>query len=353
MEGERIYVCPERNDNAALVAALAGRRDNNDALVAALAGKRDNNDALVTALAGKNDAMMAAIMNRRDDNPMAEAAMMNGGMGNNMWNNPFMYLVWMWMMRWMNGNGEFGNGQGLANQLNNDANTNLIMRGIDGNTDAIRTLSTTLNCDFNSLRDTLCSIKGGIDQVSGQIGYSAERVINAVQMGDCNVISKMQECCCTTQRSIDAVNLNLTRMGYEDQLAVCQQTNALISNENNNTQRIIEKMSAEGIATRQSIADFKQAWEQARFDSLLADKNRLQTVLDLKDMQQSNAAMINAAITPVAAGVAANARQVESIACKMPPTMSIPYTPAMGSFIPVNYGINVNPYASTLNGCGC
>lgn len=35
-------------------------------------------------------------------------AMMNGGMGgfgNGMWNNPFMYLVWMWMMRWMN-NGE-------------------------------------------------------------------------------------------------------------------------------------------------------------------------------------------------------------------------------------------------------
>lgn len=33
-------------------------------------------------------------------------AMMNGGMGgfggNGMWNNPFMYLVWMWMMRWMN-----------------------------------------------------------------------------------------------------------------------------------------------------------------------------------------------------------------------------------------------------------
>lgn len=38
-------------------------------------------------------------------------AMMNGGMGgfggNGMWNNPFMYLVWMWMMRWMN-RGEWG-----------------------------------------------------------------------------------------------------------------------------------------------------------------------------------------------------------------------------------------------------
>lgn len=39
-------------------------------------------------------------------------------------------------MRWMNGNGEWGNGQGLANQLNNDANTNLTIRAIDGNRDA-------------------------------------------------------------------------------------------------------------------------------------------------------------------------------------------------------------------------
>ena len=45
-------------------------------------------------------------------------AMMNGGMGgfggNGMWNNPFMYLVWMWMMRWMN-RGEWGN-PGMYNQ---------------------------------------------------------------------------------------------------------------------------------------------------------------------------------------------------------------------------------------------
>ena len=44
-------------------------------------------------------------------------AMMNGGMGgfgNGMWNNPFMYLVWMWMMRWMN-RGEFGEGNNCQN----------------------------------------------------------------------------------------------------------------------------------------------------------------------------------------------------------------------------------------------
>lgn len=133
----------------------------------------------------------------------------------------------------MNGNGEWGNGQGLANQLNNDANTNLTIRAIDGNRDALRELATNLNCDFNTLNSAICGIKGAIDKVGCDVGFSAERVINAIQMGDSNIISKMQDCCCTTQRSIDAVNLNLTKMSYEDQLAVQAQTNQLMTAINN------------------------------------------------------------------------------------------------------------------------
>lgn len=59
----------------------------------------------------------------------------------------------------MNGNGEWGNGQGLANQLNNDANTNLTIRAIDGNRDALRELATNLNCDFNTLNSAICGTK--------------------------------------------------------------------------------------------------------------------------------------------------------------------------------------------------
>ncbi len=66
-------------------------------------------------------------------------------------------------MRWMNGNGEWGNGQGLASQLNSDANTNLTIRAIDGNRDALRELATNLNCDFNTLNSAICGIKGPID----------------------------------------------------------------------------------------------------------------------------------------------------------------------------------------------
>jgi hypothetical protein len=48
------------------------------------------------------------------NNDLATLALLGGNSGgfggNGMWNNPFMYLVWMWMMRWMNGANEWGNG---------------------------------------------------------------------------------------------------------------------------------------------------------------------------------------------------------------------------------------------------
>jgi hypothetical protein len=45
-------------------------------------------------------------------NDLATVALLGGGGGfgaNNWMNNPFMYLIWAYMMRWMNG-GDFGNG---------------------------------------------------------------------------------------------------------------------------------------------------------------------------------------------------------------------------------------------------
>lgn len=157
------------------------------------------------------------------------AALMNGGM-NNWNNNPFIYLVWMMFANRMWGNGEWGNVgnvqtaeiqaqlNALRNQMSDNQNSSLLMDGIKGNAAAINQLAQNLNCDFNTLNACCCDVRNGISQLGGQIGFSAERVINAVQMGDCNLIQALQNCCCQTQQSI-------LKMGYEQQLATCQQTN--------------------------------------------------------------------------------------------------------------------------------
>ena len=180
---------------------------------------------------GDNDnALAAAILanNRRDDNSMWPLAMMNGGM-NNWMNNPFAYMMMFALFRngfggWGSEGFGWGNGQGQQNiemqnqlqairsQLQDNQNSGLLMDAIKGNGFALSQLSQNLQIDFNTLQKCCCDVQAAIQQVAGQVGFSAERVINAVNMGDCNVIQALKDCCCQTQQLVQ-------RMGYENQLA--------------------------------------------------------------------------------------------------------------------------------------
>lgn len=86
------------------------------------------------------------------------------------------------------------------------------MDAIKGNNIAINQLAGNLNCDFNTLNSAICDVRGGIDRLSGQVGFSAERVINAVNTGNLNLIQNLKDCCCQTQQNI------IKEMGYENQL---------------------------------------------------------------------------------------------------------------------------------------
>lgn len=179
-----------------------------------------------------NDALAYAAMTNRGNDPMAMAAMMNGGM--NQWaNNPFAYMMMLGMFRFMYGDG-WANGTGnkvqdaeiqaklnaIGNQMSDNHNTDLLMSAVNGNNQDMKTLAQTLNCDFNALQSSVCGIQSAIQQVGGQVGYTAEKVINAVNLGDLNIVQQMKDCCCQTQQ-------NIIRMGYENQLGQKDITNGM------------------------------------------------------------------------------------------------------------------------------
>lgn len=164
----------------------------------------DNNDALVAALASKNNC-----------DPMAMAAMMNQ---NDCMNNPFAYLIWMIfaMRMWNNNDDHQGNAiqsqlDAMRSQIADNQNSSLVMDAIRGNANAITQLASNLNCDFNALNNAICCVRSGIQEVAGNVNFSAERVINAINLGDANLTSALQNCCCQTQQ-------NIIKMGYENQL---------------------------------------------------------------------------------------------------------------------------------------
>lgn len=174
-----------------------------------------NNDALAY-LAGQN----------RNSDPMAMAAMMNGGMGNQ-WSNPFIYLVWMMFANRFWNNGSEGQNADLSRQLQtlqgtvaDNHNNDLALQAINGNRDALGQLAQTFNTSLGNISQAVCAVRSAIEQVGGQVGYSAESVKNAIALGDANIVSKMQDCCCQNKQLV-------VEQGYQNQLATERQTNTL------------------------------------------------------------------------------------------------------------------------------
>lgn len=175
-----------------------------------------------------NDAMMGGLLGaiaNRDSNPLAMAAMMRDRDDADMWNNPFAYMMMMGMMRYMYGadwnNRDNGADvqraeiqsqiESLRNQMADNQNSNLLMGAIQGNGNDLKMLASNLNCDFNALQNSICGIQAGIQQLGGQVGFSAERVINAISQGNLQMTIALKDCCCQTQQ-------NIIKMGYDNQL---------------------------------------------------------------------------------------------------------------------------------------
>ena len=180
--------------------------------------------------AGGLDAGVAALLqnaSKGNMDPSALLAMMNNGnMGmNGAW--------WIWIILLFFCWGGFGNGFGrnaedaskLASQLNNDANTNLLMQALQGNKESITSLANNLNCDLNAVQSALNTINASVSQISCDTKLSGQQVINAIASGNANLANQLAQCCCTTQN-------NITKMGYENQIAIQNQTNTLQQNLN-------------------------------------------------------------------------------------------------------------------------
>lgn len=220
------------------------------------------------------DAGLAALMqnaNKGNMDPAALIAMMNNnGMGGNgCWWIWIILLFFVWG-GW-GGNG-FGNRGGeasqLASQLNTDANTNLLMQAINGNKEAISTLSNTLNCDINSVQSALNTINTSVSQIACDTKLSGAQVINAIQSGNANLASQLASCCCDVRNAI-------TTQGYESQLAIVNQTNTLTSNANTQFNILGAKIDAQTQIINDRFCQLEMREMQNKIDSLRQENTQL------------------------------------------------------------------------------
>lgn len=300
-----------------------------------------------------------------NDNLATMAMMSNGAFGNGMWNNPMMYLVWMYVMRWMN-NGDWNNNgdpavqrqlQTLQDQMQDNHNSDLIMQAIKGNGQALQDVATRMGCNINALQSAIQSVQSSIANVGSQVGFSSERVINAVNSGDSNIIQALNNCCCSTQKEI-------LKMGYENQINNQNQTYQLTSQLNGVNNVIQNGFRDTNYATQQQTCSLQNTIKDtttintnailAKLDALsttalqdkiqaLREKNNEQATA-INNAQQSAlfGQMINAAVTPINSTLANLSKEVDGIQCKLPNTVTLPYSCATA--IPTAMAYNLYGY---------
>lgn len=277
-------------------------------------------------------SMIPGLISNNQMNPMLASALMNGQRNQDMWGGAGCWWIWIILLFGLGGFGGYGGGLfgnrfggGLPAELNGDAGRELLMQAIQGNANAISQIAQSLGTNFQLVQSKLCDIGTAIERT----GW--------------NISKEIGDCCCKTQQSIQA-------MGYENQLSNCHQTNTLVNTMNSNTLSLRDGATANTQAIINKLDAMQNQALLDKIDALREKNSNLQgqlsqehQTLALQNYQAQALAPVNAALTDLS-------QRLASIECKQMPTVSVPYTPAMGGFIPVNYGINVNP-ASTL--CGC
>jgi tetrahydromethanopterin S-methyltransferase subunit B len=244
---------------------------------------------------------------------------------------------------WNNGNGfgGFGGGNGqlgfLANQLNNDNGRDLIMQAVtsqgEASRTAIQTLSSMLGQDFNLVNAGVQNVQNSLQTLALQQAVSVPQIINSIQNGDAALASQLCKCCCDNQlamcqqtnalqREINNVNQSVASKAAADQLAMCQQTYALTDTMNRNY-----------LALDNKIDDLESNRKDREITALTAKIAQLES-------QNFTTGVVQQAVAPILGQLAGIQNEVDDIKNKMPNTVPVQYpnlqvvnsTPYMGGF---------------------
>ena len=239
-----------------------------------------------------------------------------GGNGNSGFfgnNGGFQDIIALIVIAAIFGNGNFGFGNN-----GNSAEREMIMSAIQRNGVDLNQLASSINCSTGQIQSAINSVASQISSLSGQLGMSGQQIINSIQSGNCTLATQIADCCCKTQNSI-------TTMGYENRLAVAEQTHTLVDNANQNALSLRDGATANTNAILAKLDAMQNQALQDKIAALTAEKSTLEAEISQRNQ---NATILNAVgqqIAPLAAGLQALQSDVDGIKCKLPNTVPVVY----------------------------
>lgn len=299
--------------------------------------------------------LLAPLLQKQGVDPNVLLAMKgnNGFGGEGGW---FIWVIFLFLMGFGgNGWGGFGNNGrgGLANEINNDYGRGLLMDAIGGNRNALSNLATQLNCTEGQIQSAISALTSQVQSVGNQVGMSGMQTINALQQGNMQIAQQIANCCCQT-------NNNITTQGYENKLAICQQTHSINDNANANALMLRDTNQSNHLALMGKLDQMQTQAMQDKLDALREKNSALVAQISNEHQTQALQAYQAQIITPVNAALAALQAEVAGIKCKLPNTVSVPY-PQLKTYNPEvfqaaamgAYAGDVAANAASTVGCGC
>ncbi len=266
--------------------------------------------------------LLAPLLQKQGVDPNVLLAMKgnNGFGGEGGW---FMWVIFLFFLMGWGGNG-FGFGSngrgGLANEINNDYGRSLLMDAIGGNRNALSNLATQLNCTEGQIQNAISALTSQVQNVGNQVGMSGMQTINALQQGNMQIAQQIANCCCenrlaicqqtgTLQNAINNVAVGQERgfsnVAYETQRQTCDLHNAI-------------KESTQTIVDGQKQAEMREM--QNKIDSLREENSAFKS-------SAMTSQIVGQAVAPINAVLAGLQSEVAGIKCKLPETITTPYSP--------------------------
>lgn len=259
----------------------------------------------------------------------------NGGFGggNFMW---ILFLFFLFPLLRNGGlfgnNGMFGGGgcatdctQFVSNLANNQTGRELLAQAIQGNGTAISNLSNMLGCKAGDIQTVLSQIMSKVSDLGCQTQLTGQQVINSIQSGNASLASQLASCCCDVKQAIAGVNVGLERgfssVAYETQRQTCDIEKAIAA-------------STDRIVAGQKDAEMREL--NREIAALREQKSDLKFQVSQEHQTAAFGQMIAQAVNPIA-------QEVANIKCKLPETVTLPYScatavPTQAVFNPYGLG---------------
>lgn len=224
-----------------------------------------------------------------------------------------------------NGYGNRGNGGGCGCPA---VDTQLALQAVtaqgDASRAAIQNLASSMGQNYATVLPAIQGVQNTISALASANGMGFLNVINALQQGDCNLASQLSQCCCDNR-------LLTTTQGYENQLRLEGQTNALNTSINAQGQRQVDAIADLKATMIKEFCDARERDMQAIIDKQADEISQLRTKDNITAQTSQILGYVSAQLAPIQ-------NTVKEMLDKMPNTVPVQY--------PNLQVVNATPYVN-------